>query len=110
MDGDDEEEEEEMEEDSTSGAAAAPGAITVTDCLFCEHHSHSLARNMTHMTKTHSFFLPDIEYLVDLRGFILYLGKPERELKLSFKIYIFEFALISAFLCVFLCRREGWCR
>ncbi|XP_016150645.1 zinc finger protein 622-like [Sinocyclocheilus grahami] len=80
MDGDDddddeEEEEEEMEEYSTSGAAPAPGAIPVTDCLFCGHHSRSLARNMTHMTKTHSFFLPDIEYLVDLRGFISYLGE-----------------------------------
>jgi len=87
-DDDDEEEEEEMEEDSTSGAAPAPGSIPVTDCLFCGHHSRSLARNMTHMTKTHSFFLPDIEYLVDLRGFISYLGKPERELKLSFKILV----------------------
>lgn len=87
-DDDDEEEEEEMEEDSTSGAALAPGAIPVTDCLFCGHHSRSLARNMTHMTKTHSFFLPDIEYLVDMRGFISYLGKPEKELKLSFKILI----------------------
>ncbi len=87
-DDDDGEEEEEMEEDSTSGAALAPGTIPVTDCLFCGHHSRSLARNMTHMTKTHSFFLPDIEYLVDMRGFISYLGKPEKELKLSFKILI----------------------
>ncbi|XP_043079883.1 zinc finger protein 622 [Puntigrus tetrazona] len=74
-DDDDEEEEEEMEEDSTSGAAPAPGAIPVTDCLFCGHHSRSLTRNMTHMTKTHSFFLPDIEYLANLRGFISYLGE-----------------------------------
>lgn len=84
MDGDDDddEDEEEMEEASTSGAALAPGAVPATDCLFCGHHSRTLSRNMAHMTKTHSFFLPDIEYLVDMRGLILYLGKPERELKL----------------------------
>uniref|UniRef100_A0A8C2J823 Cytoplasmic 60S subunit biogenesis factor ZNF622 n=1 Tax=Cyprinus carpio TaxID=7962 RepID=A0A8C2J823_CYPCA len=76
MDGDDdEEEEEEMEEESTSGAALVPGAVPVTDCLFCGHHSRTLTRNMTHMSKTHSFFLPDIEYLVDLRGLISYLGE-----------------------------------
>ncbi|XP_051552929.1 cytoplasmic 60S subunit biogenesis factor ZNF622-like isoform X2 [Myxocyprinus asiaticus] len=74
MDGD-EDDEEEMEEDSASGAAQAPGSIPVTDCLFCGHHSRSLTRNVAHMTKTHSFFLPDIEYLVDLRGLISYLGE-----------------------------------
>lgn len=30
---------------------------------------------MTHMTTTHSLFIPDIEYLVDLRGLIRYLGE-----------------------------------
>ncbi|CAM4589339.1 unnamed protein product [Leuciscus chuanchicus] len=76
MDGeDDDDDEEEMEEASTSGAALAPGAVPATDCLFCGHHSRTLSRNMAHMTKTHSFFLPDIEYLVDMRGLILYLGE-----------------------------------
>ncbi|XP_051989478.1 cytoplasmic 60S subunit biogenesis factor ZNF622-like isoform X2 [Xyrauchen texanus] len=75
MDGEeDDEEEEEMEEDSASGAQA-PGSIPVTDCLFCGHHSRSLTRNVAHMTKAHSFFLPDIEYLVDIRGLISYLGE-----------------------------------
>ncbi|KAI7809843.1 cytoplasmic 60S subunit biogenesis factor ZNF622 [Triplophysa rosa] len=77
MDGDDDddEEEEEMEEDSASGPALSSDTIPVTDCLFCGHHSRSLSRNVAHMTKTHSFFLPDIEYLVDLRGFLSYLGE-----------------------------------
>uniref|UniRef100_A0A8C8SV23 Cytoplasmic 60S subunit biogenesis factor ZNF622 n=1 Tax=Pelusios castaneus TaxID=367368 RepID=A0A8C8SV23_9SAUR len=55
--------------------AAAPGAIPLTDCLFCPHHSSSLMKNVAHMTKAHSFFIPDIEYLVDLRGLIKYLGE-----------------------------------
>ncbi|XP_023560685.1 zinc finger protein 622 isoform X2 [Octodon degus] len=51
------------------------GAIPVTDCLFCSHHSSSLVKNVAHMTKVHSFFIPDIEYLFDLKGLIKYLGE-----------------------------------
>ncbi|TRZ00581.1 hypothetical protein DNTS_030541 [Danionella cerebrum] len=72
---DDDEEVVDMEEDPTSGVAQSPGAVPVTDCLFCNHHSRSLSRNVAHMTKTHSFFIPDIEYLVDLRGLLCYLGE-----------------------------------
>ncbi|XP_066537294.1 cytoplasmic 60S subunit biogenesis factor ZNF622 [Hoplias malabaricus] len=68
-------EDEQMEEEGHAASAAAPGAIPVTDCLFCPHHSRSLRKNISHMTKTHSFFIPDIEYLVDLRGLITYLGE-----------------------------------
>ncbi|XP_058250758.1 cytoplasmic 60S subunit biogenesis factor ZNF622 isoform X1 [Hemibagrus wyckioides] len=68
-------EEEQMEEDSAATPAPAPGSIPVTDCLFCSHHSHSLSKNVAHMTKEHSFFIPDIEYLVDLRGLLAYLGE-----------------------------------
>ncbi|KAF7705867.1 zinc finger protein 622 isoform X1 [Silurus meridionalis] len=77
---DDEVEMEAEDEDPTEeGAVAEPtpasGSIHVTDCLFCLHHSHSLSKNMAHMTKEHSFFIPDIEYLVDLRGLMAYLGE-----------------------------------
>ncbi|NP_001011460.1 zinc finger protein 622 [Xenopus tropicalis] len=51
------------------------GTIPVTDCLFCSHHSRSLVKNVAHMTKVHSFFIPDIEYLQDLHGLIRYLGE-----------------------------------
>ncbi|KAJ8397364.1 hypothetical protein AAFF_G00439130 [Aldrovandia affinis] len=83
-DGEEEEEEQAMEEtegeEAAAGAraasAAAPsGAIPVTECLFCAHHSRSLLKNLSHMTKAHSFFLPDLEYLVDLKGLIRYLGE-----------------------------------
>lgn len=77
-----EEEEETMEQDEGDPAArpelqpaALPGSIPVTDCLFCSHHSKSLVKNVAHMTKVHSFFIPDVEFLVDLKGFIRYLGE-----------------------------------
>lgn len=83
-DDEDSEEDEEMEDnvaDEGSSAAAAadstapPGASPVTECLFCSHHSRSLLKNVAHMTKVHSFFIPDIEYLQDLQGLISYLGE-----------------------------------
>lgn len=77
-----EEEEEEMEAEEGNPAAqsapqpeALPGSIPITDCLFCSHHSKSLMKNVGHMTKVHSFFIPDVEFLVDLKGLICYLGE-----------------------------------
>ncbi|NXF84689.1 ZN622 protein, partial [Eubucco bourcierii] len=66
---------EEEEEQAETECSITLGAIPVTDCLFCPHHSRSLMKNVAHMTKAHSFFIPDIEYLVDLRGLIKYLGE-----------------------------------
>lgn len=67
--------EDEDAEDAEAGERPPLGAIPVTDCLFCSHHSCSLVKNVAHMTKVHSFFIPDIEYLSDLKGLIQYLGK-----------------------------------
>uniref|UniRef100_H3CRD8 Zinc finger protein 622 n=1 Tax=Tetraodon nigroviridis TaxID=99883 RepID=H3CRD8_TETNG len=58
-----------------SHPAALAGSLPVTDCLFCSHHSRSLMKNVAHMTKEHSFFIPDLEFLVDLRGLLRYLGE-----------------------------------
>ena len=66
---------EEDAEDAEAGESPPPGAIPVTDCLFCSHHSSSLMKNVAHMTKIHSFFIPDIEYLSDLKGLVKYLGE-----------------------------------
>jgi pre-60S factor REI1 len=30
--------------------------------------------NVAHMTKKHSFFLPDAEFIADLEGLMIYLG------------------------------------
>lgn len=62
---DEEEEDEEIEEE----------AIEITDCLFCPHQSRTLEDNMKHMSRSHSFFIPDLEYVVDLQGLMGYLGE-----------------------------------
>ncbi|CAG8493003.1 10367_t:CDS:2 [Gigaspora rosea] len=49
--------------------------LTEIDCLFCTQKSESFETNLTHMTRAHSFFIPEIEYLVDLQGLIKYLGE-----------------------------------
>ncbi|XP_011299205.1 zinc finger protein 622 [Fopius arisanus] len=45
------------------------------NCLFCYHHSKSVVKNLKHMTEAHSFFIPDPEYCVDLKGLLEYLGQ-----------------------------------
>lgn len=83
-DDDDMEDEEEEAMDQEQGDSSAPSesrpaplprSLPVTDCLFCPHHSRSLLKNLAHMTTVHSFFLPDVEFLVDLKGLIRYLGE-----------------------------------
>lgn len=60
---DDDDEDDDIEEDT----------LEVTHCLFCPHHSVSLEENLKHMTRSHSFFIPDLEYVVDLKGLVTYL-------------------------------------
>ena len=60
---DDDDEDGDIEEDT----------LEVTDCLFCPHHSVSLEENLKHMTRSHSFFIPDLEYVVELKGLVTYL-------------------------------------
>lgn len=45
------------------------------DCLFCTHKATTLEANLQHMGTTHGFFVPDLEYLHDLRGLVEYLGQ-----------------------------------
>ncbi|KAJ1904714.1 pre-60S factor rei1 [Coemansia sp. IMI 209127] len=66
--------EEEVERLLEKKKAAAPRLNPESDCLFCTHKSDSLESNIDHMTLAHSFFIPDLEYLVDLRGLIKYLA------------------------------------
>ena len=46
-----------------------------TECLFCNNKADTFEDNMSHMTVVHSFFIPDIEYLADIKGLIKYLGE-----------------------------------
>lgn len=55
--------------------AQARTRLTTSDCLFCLTHSDSLESNLTHMSITHGFFVPDAEYLTDVTGLIAYLGE-----------------------------------
>jgi len=50
-------------------------ALAVNHCLFCPQESDSMETNITHMTITHGFFIPDLEYVVDLEGLMAYLGE-----------------------------------
>lgn len=49
--------------------------IDNNDCLFCLHHSRNFLNNLKHMTVAHSFFVPDVEYCIDLQGLLRYLGE-----------------------------------
>ncbi|XP_063217860.1 cytoplasmic 60S subunit biogenesis factor ZNF622 [Bacillus rossius redtenbacheri] len=53
----------------------AENPIPNNNCLFCSHHSRNMNNNLRHMTIDHSFFIPDIEYVTDLKGLLTYLGE-----------------------------------
>ncbi|KAF8581607.1 hypothetical protein K439DRAFT_214617 [Ramaria rubella] len=58
-----------------SKIAAARSRLTPNSCLFCPHQSLSIEDSLSHMAIVHSFFIPDVEYLQDLRGLLTYLGE-----------------------------------
>ncbi|RZC37561.1 zinc finger protein 622, partial [Asbolus verrucosus] len=61
----------EIEEvDSDEWADDTENPIDNNDCLFCLHHSRNFIKNLEHMTIAHSFFIPDIEYCIDIQGFM----------------------------------------
>lgn len=70
-----EEEDEDEEEGIESAIAASRRRLPAGVCLFCNHRSINLDGNLVHMSKAHSFFIPDQELLVDLPGLIGYLGE-----------------------------------
>ncbi|KAJ1982560.1 pre-60S factor rei1 [Dimargaris verticillata] len=49
--------------------------LSLEECLFCDTHSATFEDNMAHMAQAHSLFIPDVEYVADLRGLITYLGE-----------------------------------
>uniref|UniRef100_A0A8D8V8R1 Zinc finger protein 622 n=2 Tax=Cacopsylla melanoneura TaxID=428564 RepID=A0A8D8V8R1_9HEMI len=79
---DDEEEEdwddediEEVDSDEWENETSDNNPVASNNCLFCPHHSRSLYKNLQHMTAAHTFFIPDLEYVVNLEGLLLYLGE-----------------------------------
>lgn len=47
--------------------------LPIEECLFCTHRAFDFEANMQHMKSSHSLFIPEREYLVDLRSLIAYL-------------------------------------
>ncbi|CAH1401117.1 unnamed protein product [Nezara viridula] len=62
-------------EDENELEISEDNPILQNNCLFCSHHSSSMTKNLKHMSVEHSFFIPDIEYAIDLRNLLLYLGE-----------------------------------
>ena len=67
--------EEDMDTDDESVESWSGEALGLEECLFCPLVSDSLEINMSHMASSHSFFIPDLEYVSDIEGLVLYLGK-----------------------------------
>lgn len=64
---------EEIDSDQWSELYVNP--IEENDCMFCSQHSDDLSANLQHMAVAHSFFVPDMDYVVDLNGLMVYLGE-----------------------------------
>ncbi|KXT04432.1 hypothetical protein AC578_3590 [Pseudocercospora eumusae] len=47
----------------------------LSQCLFCNYASPTMDLNLNHMSRQHSFFIPEKDYLVDLAGLINYLSE-----------------------------------
>ena len=64
-----------MDTDNESEESWDGEALGLEECLFCSHVSKTMDANISHMTRLHSFFIPDLEYVCDLEGLIVYLGR-----------------------------------
>lgn len=60
--------------DAEIGSEPEAEPLELTECLFCAHDSVDLDAKMKHMARSHSFFIPDVEYLSDTEGLMNYLG------------------------------------
>lgn len=70
---------EDVEEEEISGSDIESEddeseALPSSSCLFCPHESISIEHNMQHMSKSHSFFIPDLDFITDLEALLIYLG------------------------------------
>ncbi|KAI9218294.1 C2H2 type zinc-finger-domain-containing protein, partial [Blastocladiella britannica] len=71
---------------AANDAAAASGALAdakianaakldINDCLFCNLRLPTMEDAIDHMASAHSFFIPDMDFLMDLPGLLTYLGE-----------------------------------
>uniref|UniRef100_A0A1B6KJ29 C2H2-type domain-containing protein n=1 Tax=Graphocephala atropunctata TaxID=36148 RepID=A0A1B6KJ29_9HEMI len=66
---------EEVDSDEWDEEFSDDNPILRNDCLFCKHHSATMMKSLKHMTVAHSFFVPDIEYVTDMKRLLCYLGE-----------------------------------
>lgn len=66
--------EEDTDTDSVVSSLADLG-LSQDRCLFCNMANGDFDTNLKHMSLVHGFFLPDIEYLEDPTGLIIYLAE-----------------------------------
>nr|CAG4650978.1 EOG090X06E3 [Simocephalus serrulatus]SVE94242.1 EOG090X06E3 [Simocephalus serrulatus] len=71
----DEEVDEDIADDDSDEWEDDDEAIPITSCLFCNQKSVSLESSLEHMSSHHSFFIPDLEYVVDIEGLVTYIGE-----------------------------------
>ena len=58
---------------SDDGSDEGPQPLELDECLFCPHMNQDMEHSLKHMSYAHGFFIPDLEYLVDLKGLMEYL-------------------------------------
>ena len=63
------------EEDEVVAKIAKGEQLPPEICLFCLYPSSTLEENVSHMSLAHGLFIPEKEYLTDLRGLIVYLSE-----------------------------------
>ena len=64
-----------MDDEALAKELSRRPRLTSSECLFCNHKAENIEQNMLHMAEEHSFFVPDLEYCVDLEGLLGYLGE-----------------------------------
>lgn len=54
--------------------AGSKDRLELSDCLYCPSHFESMEKCIEHMHMSHSFYIPDIDYLKDLPGLMRFLA------------------------------------
>ena len=67
-----------VEEDSDLAKQAVPEKTTLESlrvCLFCNHETEGVKKNLDHMRYRHNFAILDIECLINLKGILAYIAE-----------------------------------
>lgn len=64
-----------MDDEELEKELASRPRLEPNECLFCTKKFEDVPANMSHMAEEHSFFVPDIEYCINLTGLLGYLGE-----------------------------------